>query len=169
MIRLKFGILGKRWTLKLLTQKAYEKRHGADSVVITYSYKRTIDVQPTGVRKEIIVHELVHAYLGEMCTKSTTDLTGDDVEEICADLFAKRGRELLDLADIIFEQLVNSLTPPEKVPASFYNDEIPICHYSDKEGGKSPCGDNKTNSLITADYDKVTCEKCKVKIKKKLS
>lgn len=94
-----FRVLNKAWTLKCMRQKKYDAKKGrANSVAITYVHKRRIYLSPRGRDRETIVHELCHAYLSEMCVHSA-DLTAHDVEEFFAELFSKRGKELLSLAD----------------------------------------------------------------------
>lgn len=98
MKRINFKIMGKDWVLRLLKRKEYDKRHGRGSVGITHMHKRRIDLQPQGMDLETIIHELTHAYMVEICTGSV-DLDDEQIEEVFAELFAKRGREMLDLAD----------------------------------------------------------------------
>jgi hypothetical protein len=95
----RFEVLGKPWTLRLMKRRKYKDKNGKDSVAVTKAYKRQIDLSPFGRDLETIVHELVHAYLHELCIGSTNEITADDLEEVFAELMAKRGRELLDLAD----------------------------------------------------------------------
>lgn len=109
MKAIKFQILGKEWTLRILKRKAYIKKNGQNSVGITHLQKRRIDLHPKGRDLETIVHELLHAYLTELCTGST-DLEDDQLEEVFAELLAKRGREMLDLADSLYEQVTNLTT-----------------------------------------------------------
>lgn len=99
MGKLKFEILGKRWQLKVLSAKKYVNKHGYDSLAVTLGWKRKIFVHGEGVDKETLIHELLHAYLHEMCFKSSTGITADDLEEIFCEFMSKWGRELLDLAD----------------------------------------------------------------------
>lgn len=98
MVKIQFEILGKPWTLRALKTRGYKKNWGTDSVAITDINKRTIDLSPEGRDFETLVHELVHAYLGEMATHSA-NLEDDQVEEVCCELFAKRGYELLAKAE----------------------------------------------------------------------
>lgn len=114
MFKIKFKILGKSWTLKLLELKKFEKKHGPEIVGITLATERKINLSPAGFDLETIVHELVHAYIREMCLSTTSDINQNDWEEICAELMAKRGRELLDLADKLFEK-VRNLTEAKNV------------------------------------------------------
>lgn len=109
MYTLNFKILNKSWHLRVLNPKPYDKKKKRkNSLGVTFSWKRRIDLHVEAIAfseeaaKELIVHELYHAYKGEMCVHSATEITIDDVEEIDAELMAKRGRELLDLADTIY-------------------------------------------------------------------
>jgi len=102
---IKFKVIGKTWTLRCLDEKQYNKKEiRANSVAITYVHKRRIDLSPLGTDKESIIHELVHAYLSEMCIYSS-ELDADAMEEFFAELMAKRGQEILDLASDLAEKV----------------------------------------------------------------
>lgn len=105
MKRVKFTIIDKKWSITSLSKKSYEKKHGDDSRAITIIEDRKIDLSPIGCDKETIIHELVHAYWYEICAHSA-DLEDDQAEEIFAELMSKFGRELLDLADKLQEEIV---------------------------------------------------------------
>lgn len=109
MVKINFEILNREWTLRVLNRKKYTKKNGNDSVGITYGWKRRIDVG-TGVTHEDLCHELVHAYLAEMCMGSMNEISISDMEEFYAELMSKRGRELLDLADNLLEQIQRTLS-----------------------------------------------------------
>lgn len=108
MHKVNFEILGKKWLLRVLKKRKYKNKNGTDSIAITHINKRRIDLGPAGMDLETIIHELVHAYLTELCTKSS-DLDDQQLEEIFAELMAKRGREMLDLADSLYK-VVSELT-----------------------------------------------------------
>lgn len=109
-IKIHFEILSKKWTLRVLKKKKYKKSNGSDSVAITDGNKRRIDIGPSGQDIETIIHELVHAYLFEFCTKSA-DLDNENLEEVLAEMMAKRGRELLDLADKLLKTIKDETAP----------------------------------------------------------
>lgn len=116
MRKLKFQILGKPWTLRLLKKRKYKQKNGSDSVAVTDVNKRRIDLGPKGRDLETITHELFHAFLGECCTHSA-DLDEDSFEEICAELVAKRGQELLNLASELHMKAGSGvLAPSEEAP-----------------------------------------------------
>jgi hypothetical protein len=104
-LQLSFDVLGKPWTLRVLSAKYYRKKNGRDSAAVTKMHKRRIELQPSFLDSETITHELVHAYLYEMCLHSTNEITVDDLEEVFAELMAKRGRELLDRSDQLREEI----------------------------------------------------------------
>lgn len=108
MIKVKFRVIGKSWVLKVLDKKKYRKKNGRDSVAITKLHKRQIELSPDGIDLETVIHELVHAFLYELCVHSAT-LDEDNKEEIYAELMAKRGKELLGLADKLWLRLTTSL------------------------------------------------------------
>ncbi len=107
MIEVAFKILNKPWTIRVLKRSKYKKKNGSDSVAVTKVHKRQIDLGPKGHDLETVCHELTHAYLSEMCTHSA-DLTIHDLEEVFAELMAKRGYELLGLAEQLIEDLKRS-------------------------------------------------------------
>lgn len=110
MLKIKFTILGKPWTIRLMKKKQYKSKNGKGSVGVTKGWKRVIDLRPDGFDLETIVHELVHAYRNEMCINSMDDPDPDSKEEWCAELVAKRGKELLALGDDIYRQVTELTT-----------------------------------------------------------
>lgn len=99
-------ILGKTWTFRLLDKKAYKsKKSRRNSLAVTYFHKRRIDFSPSGVDIETVIHEIVHAYMYEMCLHSCNELTTADMGEVYAELLSKRGKELLALGDKVLREL----------------------------------------------------------------
>lgn len=96
-LKIKFKVLGKSWHVKLLTQEQFDKDKNGDACAVTYVNERKIHLAPSGFDEETIIHELVHAYLGEMCLNSTSKIKTEDFEEIFCELLSKRGREILKL------------------------------------------------------------------------
>lgn len=111
MVVINFTILGKKWKLRVLSKKKYLSKNGEDSIAITMMYKRQMDIHPSGIDNETLIHELVHAYLSEMCLSSTNKMTLADLEEVFAELMSKRGQELLDLASKLLSTILNLTSP----------------------------------------------------------
>jgi hypothetical protein len=101
-----FKVMGKKWTLKAMSKRDYREKYGKDSVAITDVNKRIIALSPKGTDLETILHEVWHAYQGEICIHSA-DLDEDSVEEIQAELFSKRGAEMQKLGAKLYS-LVNA-------------------------------------------------------------
>lgn len=99
-----FEVLGKSWTLRLMKRGKYMKKNGKDSVAMTTFNKRRIDLSPYGRDLETIVHELTHAFLHEMCQPDPHSVTVDELEETYCEMMAKRGREIIELADSLYAQ-----------------------------------------------------------------
>ena len=104
MKSIKFKILGRKWELRLMKRRAYKHKNGSDSLAMTRSHKRRIDISPRGLDKATIGHELVHAYIAEMCLHSS-DLEHAAFEEFFCELLSKRGQEILNLAQAIYKEL----------------------------------------------------------------
>lgn len=100
----RFQVLGKNWTLRLMKRKKYREKNG-ETFAVTVFHKRRIDLAPDGRDLETITHELVHAYIHELCIATTNEMTVDDMEEVFCELMARRGRELLDLADSLHARI----------------------------------------------------------------
>jgi len=99
-IKIKFKILNKPWTLRLMTRKEFKRKHGAQFLAVTQVHKRRIDAKPSGFDEETLVHELFHAFTSELCVHSTT-LDHDNYEEFAAELVSKRGKEMLKLGKLL--------------------------------------------------------------------
>lgn len=113
MIIVNFKVLDKDWKLRVLKNRKFAKKNGAATLAVTEDWKRRIDVSYRGTDLETIVHELVHAYLAEMGLSSASNIKVEDLEEIYAELMAKRGRELLDLADRLFVYIQSEIEKGE--------------------------------------------------------
>lgn len=104
MKKVKFEIMGKKWTLRVMTREKYLEDNDPESDATTYMAKRRIDVSPDGMDIETVRHELVHAYFSELCTGSA-DLDRYAFEEVAAEMFAQRGPEILKQADSLAEKI----------------------------------------------------------------
>lgn len=112
-LQLSLDVLGKPWTLRVLSEKYFKKKNGNGAAAVTKVHKRRIELRPKFLDHETIVHELVHAYLYEMCLHSANEMSLNDLEEFFAELMAKRGRELLDKADRIQNDITIALQGPK--------------------------------------------------------
>lgn len=100
-----FKIMGKDWTICVLNKKKYKKKHGMGTLAVTHREKRYIDINTVdSLEREVVMHELLHAYSAELCIDSM-DLDSENYEEFFAELFSKRGYEILAVAEDLFWRL----------------------------------------------------------------
>jgi hypothetical protein len=94
-------VLGHDWIVYFLPAKEFKRRFGGDCLGVAECDDRKISILANrNFKLETLVHELHHAYLGEMCV-DVANLSGDQMEEVCSDLIARYGARLLKQADDI--------------------------------------------------------------------
>jgi len=98
----KVKILGHQWIVHFHKEKDYRKAFGDDSLGICETLDKEIHLRIKKLKAEVVVHELVHAYMEELCT-TPAGLEPGQGEEVAADLFAKYGRTLLSQSDQIIQ------------------------------------------------------------------
>jgi hypothetical protein len=98
---LKVHIKGSEWTVRLMTDKSYDKVHDEESTAMTTD-KRTLDFRKKSINLHIIRHEVLHAFVFE-CNTEDSNLTSDQKEELCANLI---GGHKLDMERVV-EQIAD--------------------------------------------------------------
>lgn len=101
----KIKIWGESWSYEKLSPAKYDQVYGNDSQAITDIINKTIHFRSTSIDMATIIHELLHAYKSYLCLDSTNEISGDDWEEIYAELFAKYGTKILDNAKVLHKSL----------------------------------------------------------------
>jgi hypothetical protein len=96
----RFKVLGHPWIAYYLPARDFRKKYGTDYVAMAECEDREFYVLTKGLKADTIVHELVHAYVNELCLDSA-NLSGDQMEEACCELFAKYGRKIFAQGDEI--------------------------------------------------------------------
>lgn len=93
------NLLHKKWRVVVRSDKVHEERFPQTHAVAVLE-DRKIYIRKSSLNMETITHELVHALTYEL---SFTELQLDDdqVEEFFCELFAKYGRNLLQIADSV--------------------------------------------------------------------
>lgn len=104
--KIAFDIMGRSWSICLVTWKKYRRIDTSDSIAVTHGHNRKLYLSPGGRDIETIRHELFHAYLFECCLHSASGIGRDDMEEICSDLFAFRGIDILKQADDLYTKVI---------------------------------------------------------------
>lgn len=93
-------VLGHNWIIYFLPAKDFKRKYGGNCLGVAECDDRKISLLARGLKLETVVHELHHAYIGELCV-DVADLSGDQMEEVCSDLLARYGSRLLKQADEI--------------------------------------------------------------------
>jgi len=99
---MKIMIKGKEWEVVFLYPKVYIKKYGSDSDAITVSSIRSIFFKTDAFNPVVIRHELLHAFVNETCVNSS-ELTRDQMEELCCSLLGDHYYDIGQLTDQILE------------------------------------------------------------------
>lgn len=93
-------IKGASWTIKKFTTRKFVKLHeDKNCPALTIPCDREIHLNNDCHTPKYIRHELLHAFVSECNTESTTSLTTDDMEEICASIVAEYAFDIIKVAD----------------------------------------------------------------------
>tara|TARA_R110000803_G_scaffold187128_7_gene249511 strand:- start:1209 stop:1547 length:339 start_codon:yes stop_codon:yes gene_type:complete len=98
------------WVFKLLTKSQYEALHGADSSGITISTTSEVHYLKDDLSRQVVGHELFHAYCATCGVHSTNNLSGSDMEEIGADICGFHLEDMVAKKRAIYK----ALAPKEK-------------------------------------------------------
>ena len=95
-------IKGVDWKISAQATSTYHRQHGRDSHAITYTKDHHIYFKLSELSPEYIRHELMHAYV-MCCSINSSDLTADQMEEVCAEIYGEHGAEM----GLIVDQILN--------------------------------------------------------------
>lgn len=102
--RIKFTVMGDKWTAVVWEAEDYNKHFGSDSEAITMGQAKAIHFNKDELTLNTIRHELVHVY-SEYLYINSANLSKDQTEEVYAELFAFRGEEMNVLAKKLLKEL----------------------------------------------------------------
>lgn len=96
-----FKVLGNQWKAVLVSAKEYSAATGeTESAACTFAGNKGIAFNVDETTKATVIHELVHAYVEEICANHS-DISKNSFEEIMCELFAKYGAVILDQSAIL--------------------------------------------------------------------
>lgn len=95
------NLLHKKWRIYVRSDKVHESKF-PETHAVAILEDRKIYIRKSSLNMETVTHELVHALVHEL---SFTELQLDDdqVEEFFCELFAKYGRNLIQIADSVLK------------------------------------------------------------------
>lgn len=100
-------INGTTWSFEVVSTKQMKKeRHDGEHLAgLCISSEKRILIEKNHVQQDIILHELFHAYVSDLCLSDTNNLSFDDTEEIFANLVTSKGDKMLRQARRITKDL----------------------------------------------------------------
>lgn len=101
---MKIKIQGEDWTVLVVETDKFIKKCGDGIAGITTPDTKTILLCEDDLNKELIAHELAHAYFHYTCTSAAT-LDNDQLEEIWCELIAKYGSTIHKQTNKIYREL----------------------------------------------------------------
>lgn len=90
-------ILGHAWTIHYWSAKDFRAKYGTDHTGMAECDSREIYLLAPRLTEELVRHELHHAYVSELCL-DVANLSGDQMEEACAELLSKYGERIIKQA-----------------------------------------------------------------------
>ena len=93
-------IKGANWLIKKLTPRKFKKVHHESWAAVTLPETKEIHINGDTYLPKDIRHELVHAFVEETNTNDV-DMSAYDMEELCCNLFAEFGIDIIKLTDQI--------------------------------------------------------------------
>jgi hypothetical protein len=101
----KANVKGIDWDFHLQTNTAYVRAHGKDSGAITYPGDRDVYFNQSHLSPGVVRHEILHVYVSSSGTHSA-NLTADNMEELCCELYETHGPDMDLLVDKILEHFL---------------------------------------------------------------
>lgn len=97
-------IKGGLWEVSLLKDITYNKFYPKESAAITVRGSKKIIFNKEHYNKEVVIHELLHAFTAECCIHDA-DLTGHQTEEVIASLLEHSLKDIMVLANRLYKGL----------------------------------------------------------------
>lgn len=104
MIEIK--VLGNKWKVFLLEEDAYVSQHGDADAAHTSCDSKSIYFNEGELKKEVVLHELGHAFFAETCTISAS-LNGEQTEEVFCELLGMHGIKMVNLSKKLYKALLD--------------------------------------------------------------
>jgi hypothetical protein len=102
--QIKVNILGRSWKVSVIDGDAFLKRFGEALDGICMPELLEIVYCADDLNLETVVHELVHGWYAGLCT-GTTELSGEQMEEIFAEMFSRYGAQILKAGEALYKEL----------------------------------------------------------------
>lgn len=112
LAKISFQVFGEKWTAYLYEPDTYEDKFGSDSEAITVSQKdtklREMHFNAEDFSEAVVRHEIFHVYHTNQYIGSA-HLKSEQMEEVGAELFGIRGKEMIQLSDKLYKYFKKEL------------------------------------------------------------
>lgn len=136
------NIEGVTWNFSILKGSDFKSKHGDDAVAYTLKDRKKVIFNEDEVNFHTIAHEMWHVFMSN-CMIDSIDPTTSDIEEIGAELYSLKNRELIKYTMIVFEKLYSIMKN------RYGLDIMTKLIYTDVVNEKSPY--NKLISILDVD------------------
>ncbi len=92
------------WKVILLEDKDFDEKY-EDTEGATERGELEIYFKKSGINKNTILHELMHAYVASCHVNSLPDLTHEQMEELCAEIIEYHIHDILRKSSYILKKL----------------------------------------------------------------
>ena len=104
----KYIIKDIEWSFISLSHEEYTKKYkknGEESAASAEVLKKTVFFDEEYLTKGIIAHELLHVYVYSCCIYSATNISGHDIEEICAEVIEYHLDDMVKARNFLWKNL----------------------------------------------------------------
>lgn len=101
---MKFNIYGDNWEFHVMDTDNFVKEFGEELGAFVVPSTREAFFSEDDLNEEIVVHEVTHIYIYNMCLNSA-NIQQDQLEEIFCDMMATHGRKILRQARKIYKEM----------------------------------------------------------------
>ena len=97
-------VFGNKWKVFFVEEEKYIKIWGDTDAAHTLPTKKEIHFNSDELTREVVRHELFHAFVSESSVDNSS-LDGDQMEEVAATLFGKHADKIIRLSRRVYKEL----------------------------------------------------------------
>lgn len=95
-----------RWIVEVVSHKEMFKLAGdKDTTGLCDPHERVIYIREDSIDYGTVAHEIFHAHFSYLCLSTTENISLDDAEEISAEFFANKSKEMVKQAKQLTRKL----------------------------------------------------------------
>jgi hypothetical protein len=105
---IKYTIKDVEWSFISLPNEEYTKKYkknGEEEAASTEVLRKEVFFNAKYLTKGLIAHELLHVYVYSCCIYSATNISGHDIEEICAEVIEYHLDDMVKARNYLWKNL----------------------------------------------------------------